>query len=49
VYDTVPFPCPVDPETIVSHSVVVVAVHEHPEAATTATVPLPPFATKLCC
>ena len=39
---TVPFPLPLAPMITVTHAALLVAVHEHPAAVVTATVPEPP-------
>jgi hypothetical protein len=41
---TEPFPAPFEPEVIVSHDALLVAVHAHPLVVVTATVPPPPDA-----
>jgi hypothetical protein len=41
---TEPLPVPFAPELIVSHGALLVAVHAHPLAVVTATVPVPPDA-----
>jgi hypothetical protein len=48
VYETVPSPVPDAPELIVSHGVVVVAVHAQLLPVVTATVAGPPALVKLC-
>jgi hypothetical protein len=49
VKPTLPLPVPLAPDVMVSHAALLVAVHEHPLAADTATdVPAPPSAPIDC-